>query len=743
MSECTPEFWTLKDIKDSLDKEYYGKKKIVIPMFQRGKRWDKNKKETFIDSLRKKYPIGTLLFYKTTVGSQEIYTLIDGLQRATAIREYLSNPSKFFTINDFSFETMNKVYALIVCGGNVDAQKSQINQKIEEYVKNLKSFDDFELFELYEKLVSEYPILQNKLSEFGKIFKDDVKKLKDDYSSLCNMSIPAIVYTGDENTLPEIFERINSKGVALTEYEIYAASWPSKEFSISNDNIIGYVLKKYDTLNDTEYFIKGYDRDAKRINKNVNAFEYVFGLSKHLQNKYNSLNFYRKLKDDETNPVAFQLLNACFNSSHSQIKDVHRIISRFSDKIDVLENALYQSIEFVNKCIDPILRFKGNNRKSAGKIFHSQYQIMSLISFVFRKKYDITSDNLKALDTWKESKVKLSNNIWKYYVYDIVTKYWGEGGTGKIHTANNDNRYFIELTQEQFSTAFDSYTQNLYSIRENKKVSDPSDVDYVLLNTIYVNSFTAMDQLSIDKFDVEHIATKDQMKKLSHLTGGYGLPISHFANLCYLPEYENRAKGANNFYQDSEYLKKSIYSLTDIESKYSFTTKDELEFMDLPYSNKDYEILLEYYNEFLKHRNEILKKKFLQSLGFSGTIETQTKKEQVIDIKIEDFNDQFFRVTKIGKLVVQTISYFAKNNILSEEDIFNLQDREFSSKLGCWKPILTDNKDDLLDGSGINRYYSDKIMINNSEYYLCKEWKESSRDKFVPWAKNILFNKNR
>ncbi len=86
MSECTPEFWTLKDIRASIEKGYNGNKKIVIPMFQRGKRWDKDKKETFIDSLRKKYPIGTLLFYK----DNDIYTLIDGLQRATAIKDYLS-----------------------------------------------------------------------------------------------------------------------------------------------------------------------------------------------------------------------------------------------------------------------------------------------------------------------------------------------------------------------------------------------------------------------------------------------------------------------------------------------------------------------------------------------------------------------------------------------------------------------------------------------------------------------------
>ena len=297
MADCTPEFWTLKDIKDSLEKEWNGKKKIVIPMFQRGKRWDKSKKETFIDSLRKRYPIGTLLFYKTVEGQQEIYTLIDGLQRGTAIKEYLSHPSKFFTINDFSTEALNKVYELILGTDDNVQEKEKINTIITNYIHGLKTYEDLELFELYNVLLEEYPILNSKSADFGKALKGDIKAQKDNYNSLSAMTIPAIVYTGEESTLPEIFERINSKGVALTEYEIYAASWPRKEFTITNEGIIEYVLKKYDTLNDTEYAIKDYDRNEKRLKKNVNAFEYVFGLSKYIQQKYSSLKFYRNLGD--------------------------------------------------------------------------------------------------------------------------------------------------------------------------------------------------------------------------------------------------------------------------------------------------------------------------------------------------------------------------------------------------------------------------------------------------------------
>lgn len=737
MANCTPEFWSLKDIKESLEKEWNGKKKIVIPMFQRGKRWDKNKKETFIDSLRKRYPIGTLLFYKTVEGTQEIYTLIDGLQRGSCVREYLSNPSKFFKITDIKPESMEKVYNLIIVCGSRETQIEKINTLISDYVHSLKTYDDLEIFELYNLLLEGFPILSSKSSEFGKALKDDIKFLKENYNSLSAMTIPAIVYTGDENTLPEIFERINSKGVALTEYEIYAASWPRKEFTINNDKIIEYILKKYDTLNDSEYAVKDYDRNKKRINKNVNSFEYVFGLSKYIQNKYSSLGFYKNLKDDETNPIAFQMLNACFNSSHGQIKDVYKIISRFGGKIYKLENALFDSIDFVNKCIEPILKFKGNNRQNDGKIYHSQYQIMSYITFAFRKKYDVNDDDLKVLDTWKDSKAKLISNIWKYYVYDVITKYWGEGGTTKIHAANADNRYFKALTFGQFSTAYDAYSESLLGRHENRQVLNPSALDYVILNTIYVKSFSAMDQLSIDKFDVEHIATKDQMKTLNKITNGYGLPISHIANLCYLPEYENRSKGSNNFYQDKSYLDKSVNTIKDIEEKYSFTTSNDLEFMNLPYSENDFDALQTYYLDFIKNRNQVIKKKFLTSLGFDVNEETEESKSKMNESN-KIFDDKYFRITKMGEMVSTIIQYLADNNKLDNDDVLSLKDREFSSSLGCWLPILVKNPEETKDGAGRNRYYQNKITINGVEYFLCKEWREENRKKFVPWARNIL-----
>ncbi len=403
-----------------------------------------------------------------------------------------------------------------------------------------------------------------------------------------------------------------------------------------------------------------------------------------------------------------------------------------------MEEAIESSIKFVDKCIEPILKFKGNNREKK-KGFHSQFQIMSLISFAFRKKYNIQDDNLSINEDWKQSKQKLEENIWKYYVYDVINKYWGEGGTGKIHSANADNRYLNDLTAEQFGAAYDSYSATLFSRRESKNVAYPSDIDYVILNTIYLNQFTAMDQLSLKKFDVEHIATKDQMKKFIKVTNGDGLPISHIANLCYLPEFENRSKGSNNFYQDTNYLEKAGTTIEIIEEKYSFTKKPDLEFMDLEYKEGDFDILRLYYvDEFLTNRNKIVKKKFLESLGFEDAEEVNN--QPVTEIQSETvFNEQYFRTTKIGRLVRETFSYLTRNGYFSDVDVRNLKDKDYSLRcLGAAYPVLLDIDKDVHDANEISRYYKDPIEINGTKYWLTSEWFEHDRKLVVPWVKKKL-----
>ena len=199
-------------------------------------------------------------------------------------------------------------------------------------------------------------------------------------------------------------------------------------------------------------------------------------------------------------------------------------------------------------------------------------------------------------------------------MYDIITNYWSEGGTGKIHSAAKPNRYMIEISPRMWRNALDAFFDKSMLRTESKQIANPRSEEYVLLNCIYLNTFTAMDQLSIDKFDVEHIAPKEQMKKLIAATSGAGLPISCIANLCYLPEYVNRSKRDRNFYQDTKYLQH--INLDEVERKYSFTTRNDLEWMDMDYTGSDdFDALKEFYEDFCISRFDVLKRLFCESMG--------------------------------------------------------------------------------------------------------------------------------
>jgi uncharacterized protein with ParB-like and HNH nuclease domain len=80
MNGCNCENWTWQALSDALQNMHKDNKRIVVPMFQRGKRWDKDKEQTFIDSLKKGYPVGTMLFYEKMEDGQQTYILVDGLQ---------------------------------------------------------------------------------------------------------------------------------------------------------------------------------------------------------------------------------------------------------------------------------------------------------------------------------------------------------------------------------------------------------------------------------------------------------------------------------------------------------------------------------------------------------------------------------------------------------------------------------------------------------------------------------------
>lgn len=664
MAGCTCENWTLQDLSSALQNMHKDNKKIVVPMFQRGKRWKKEQEQKFIDSLIKGYPVGTMLFYETFEDNMRTYILVDGLQRGNSIKKYITNPTEFFYDNSISEEFCREISFLIGVA-NEDVY-SNIRTILTNFIKSKTSFKNIQYYDVAKEITDEFGVGYEPIGKLIEVITSFFEERQDLYDKIANTVIPVVVYTGDENSLPEIFDRINSQGTPLDQYEVYAAAWPVKQrYIIFNSDIIEAVIKKYDSFTEDNFEIHGYNRELMRKNKQVNAFEYLFGLGKYLVNKYEILSFNRNTAEDTVNPIGFELVNACLNDS-DKIKTLYKNL----DEIDVelFEKALYKAIEFVIGAISVVTKFKGNSRNK-NKVFHSKYQIMSMISTSFKQMY-VKGDYSKESDTWEIEKEKITNNLLKYYVYDIITNYWSEGGTGKIHAAAKPNRYLTEISSRSWMVALDAFFERSMHRTEKTKVANPKSEEYVFLNCIYLNTFTAMDQLSLDKFDIEHIAPKEQMRKLIDKCHGDGIPISCIANLCYLPEYINRSKKDKNFYQDKKYLEN--IKLIDVENKYSFTEADDLEWMDMPYEKlEDFSVLKEYYTEFCIKRFEKLKQLFFDSLGITHEY-LETEEEIISKVAVEstisknaNFADKC--IVRVAKELNIALNKTGKKTFISED----------------------------------------------------------------------------
>lgn len=610
MAGCYSESWTMKDLTDALMNMHKDNKSIVVPIFQRGKRWKANQENKFIDSLKKGFPVGTMLFYKRVENNKEVYTLVDGLQRGNTIKKYMTSPTKYFTDSSIPDDVCNNVFEALGLQGSENNIKIKIRDTIVNSICKFERVDDIETYDVARDIISELPTNnESVLDSIITILKPFLKQYKDTYEEISKSTIPVIVYSGDEDSLPEIFDRINSQGTPLSQYEVYAASWPlEKKFEISTDKIIEKILKKYDSLADDEYIVYGYDRDGLRLSRNVNAFEYLFGLGKYL-NDIEFLHFEKKEAADDINTMGFELVNACLNEGRDGIKTLYNEVLGLDVKL--FETRLLEAVKFVEKVIAPITRFKGNSR-GGNALLYSKFQILSMIACTFREKYDLSNMTVSR-KSWATNRPILEKNMVQHFVYDIITDEWSNGGTNKIYSAAKPNKYMKKIPKSAWESALNGWFEQEKMRNEKSKVASTTNADLVILNCIYLSTFTALDQLSIEKFDVEHIAPKDQMKDLIVTCKDEGLPISNIGNLCYLPEYVNRSKKKKNFYQDTKYLNK--INLSEVETKFSFTMKADLEWMDMPYSKGDYEQLKEFYMDFLKKRFNIQKDKFYTSLG--------------------------------------------------------------------------------------------------------------------------------
>ncbi len=603
MSFYKVEEWTIRDVAKAF-KERSGDdshRKVTIPVFQRGLRWSKSQRNRFIDSISKGYPFGSLLFAQTN--EINVFSVVDGLQRGSTVCDYIYNPLS--NIERIDENTLDAIRRVLFPEAENKSINKVIGRLILDYYKEKQNFDNIDLFKLARTIFKEFPNLESEMEATEKIYdilSTEIKSVKDQYNKVCSAAVPIVVYSGPQELLCEIFNLINTEGIPLNDYEIYAAVWSQKKYKINCKEIVDKVINKYLVLLEKDFTLKDFSIEDIKITQELSAFEYLFGLGKYWNERYECLKVETTAKDDEINEISFEIVDACINDSDN-VANLDKSLSKLN--INKLQKRIEEAIQFVNDSIAVVSQFKGNKRKF--NVLHSKYQIISLIANTFREMYDVQNlDTLRA--TWNDRKKSFDKLLLSHYVADIVGNYWHDGGGGKVYSSINEKRYLEVISKQRWESLIDNYYQSQLSNKQNERFTNPTNSDSVILNCIYMDLFTAKDQLSTKRFDIEHLATKEKMRLLLKDMDGLKLPVSCLANYCYLPEDVNRGKKEKTIYEATGLS----YSVDVIEKKFSFTKESDFEWLYARYNKNDGLILETYYLDYLNKRFKTIREMFLK-----------------------------------------------------------------------------------------------------------------------------------
>ena len=621
--------WKMEEFTAEEIHQKQEEKKIVVPKYQRGIVWKENQKKELIDSIKKGIPFGSILLYHDENANN--YRLIDGLQRCTTIYEFISNPANFFDTDDVDEEAICSLKELINTISNEETIKNKIIEIILKWIKTEhKTMQDVVRMQFYgcaSMLSREFPTLVGKEQEVVKI----IQPMFDKYIQMCDhmskAKIPAIVITGNDDILPTVFERINSKGSQLTKWQIYAATWSDDKIRINNElnKIISYNRDRYEemTLED-EINLQDFDSFELERRSELNTFELIFGFGKMISDMFPQL-FTNSKKTTEVNSIGFNLVTACLVLKNSEIKNLNKNLVEIvgdSEEINKFLLEIIECIRVVDKAIAITTKFKSNVRGDIAPL-HTEMQICSMIASVFINKHmtfeidekDSIIDRKLNLDgvkeNWKAYKEAFIKNAIKVYLLDILQINWRGSGDKKLnYIIINPTYYTRNIAKEEFESALNLWYESIKNERnEYKKIMNPKEADKVILNIIYSNQFKAVDQIDDSTYDIEHLATKGMMKKqLERFEGKLRLPISSIGNLCLLPTEYNQAKGERTIYQYND----KVMKVDEIEEKYSFTKYDDLKWIEDLKLSQD-ELKMEY-NKYIDQRFDKIKNKLCEIL---------------------------------------------------------------------------------------------------------------------------------
>lgn len=570
---------------------------IAIPEIQRPFVWDTTQVRDLIDSLYREYPVGYIITWKSPdvklkdgTSSEGKQILIDGQQRVTALTAALLGQE----VLDDNYKKRKIKIAF-----NIQTEEFQTNnpaiEKQEEWISDISEFmrDDFNTFDF----ISEY---SKKFGMDANIVSNRVTKLR----SIKNVSIGRIELGSalDIDVVTEIFVRINSKGVILSQ-----ADFAMSKISV-NEEYNGNDIRK--AIDYFCHFAKT-PVDFDNIKENDKDFS-----SKDI---FNKITWIKDNNDDLYLPSYVDVLRVAFTYKfkRGKLQDLVSLLSgRDFETREYREDVVAESY---SKLYDGVRQFVNQSNferyvmilKSAGIIDGDLVRSQNVLNFGYILYLLLREKNV--------SPDKIETLVRRWVIMSIITQRYTSSPESQfdldIRRLNESEDIIKYISDEEERRLGDTFWNNILVENFNTSVASSPYWKTFIIAQIKLNNraFLSKDidvrTLIEGRGDVHHIFPKDYLQKNGKDNRSIYNQIANFAMLQTEVNIQIGKKAPN------DYMKSIIDQCNGQENKYgAINTLDDLyknmEENCIPRSFVD--MTIDNYEEFLKERRKLMAQKLKQ-----------------------------------------------------------------------------------------------------------------------------------
>lgn len=567
---------------------------IAIPEIQRPFVWDTTKVRDLIDSLYREYPVGYIITWKSPdvklkdgTSSEGKQILIDGQQRITALTAAL-----------LGHEVLDDNYKKkrIKIAFNILTEEFQTNnpaiEKQEEWISDISEFmkDNFNTFEFISNYAAKFNVDAN-------IVSNRVTKLR----SIKNILIGRIELGSalDIDTVTEIFVRINSAGVVLSQ-----ADFAMSKISV-NEDYNGNDIRK--TIDYFCHFAKT-PVDYENIKENDKDFS-----SKEI---FGKISWIKDKNEDLYLPSYVDVLRVAFTYKfkRGKLQDLVSLLSgRDFETREYREDIVAESYSKLYEGVRQFVNQSNYERyvmilKSAGIIDGDLIRSQNVLNFgyilyLLLREKDVVPDKIETL-------------VRRWVIMSIITQRYTSSPESQfdldIRRLNEADNIIQYIKDEEERRLGDTFWDNILVENFNTSVASSPYWKTFIIAQIKLNNraFLSKDidvrTLIEGRGDVHHIFPKDYLQKNGKDNRSIYNQIANFAMLQTEVNIQIGKKAPN------EYMKSIIEQCNGQENKYGAINSID----DLKANMKEncipesfVNMTIDNYDEFLKERRKLMAQK--------------------------------------------------------------------------------------------------------------------------------------